>query len=373
MKKLNIVGTAIVASVIIAGCGKQEPQAENAPAVETAKADPNETMIEVCGQKLTRGQIDADVEALVAANGANIPADQLEMAKKQCAANIARNFLVQNVLAAKAAKLGFNATEADIAARKEEFMKRIANQPNAPKSFEEFLEKFPFGKDRALKEFTDGIVIDKMLKAEMEKDQTDYSAKAKEQIAEMKKRNEEAAKSEPAALAKIQGFKKLLDDPACTNVVAKFGELAEANSDCPSGKRDKGSLGAFTHGQMVPEFDKVAFSLPIGKVSEPVKTQFGYHLILVTAKTPAVEAKDGKPAEPEKVTASHILIKTDRAVDIPSEEDMVKQLKKRAEYEILPKFVEASIKEAAPKASPEYKQFLPQEENAPAPLDSEAK
>jgi len=62
-----------------------------------------------------------------------------------------------------------------------------------------------------------------------------------------------------------------------------FEEAAKQNSSCPS--KDKGGdLGAFGHGQMVPEFDEAAFALEIGVVSEPVKTQFGYHLILVTEK-----------------------------------------------------------------------------------------
>ncbi|MEM9915802.1 MAG: peptidylprolyl isomerase [Planctomycetota bacterium] len=62
---------------------------------------------------------------------------------------------------------------------------------------------------------------------------------------------------------------------------AAFADLAKEHSSCPSGKAG-GSLGQFNQGDMVPEFDAVIFSdLPIGEVSEPVKTQFGYHLIEV--------------------------------------------------------------------------------------------
>lgn len=62
---------------------------------------------------------------------------------------------------------------------------------------------------------------------------------------------------------------------------ASFADLARQHSSCPSG-RAGGSLGEFSRGQMVPEFDAVIFSdLPIGQVSDPVKTQFGYHLIEV--------------------------------------------------------------------------------------------
>ncbi|MBY0404490.1 MAG: peptidyl-prolyl cis-trans isomerase [Cyanobacteria bacterium] len=64
---------------------------------------------------------------------------------------------------------------------------------------------------------------------------------------------------------------------------ASFAEVAQRVSSCPSGKKG-GDLGYFTQGRMVAQFDKVAFELPVGEVSEPVQTQFGWHLILVTDK-----------------------------------------------------------------------------------------
>lgn len=64
---------------------------------------------------------------------------------------------------------------------------------------------------------------------------------------------------------------------------ADFGEVAKENSSCPS-SRQGGDLGTFGRGQMVPEFDEVVFSAPVGVVQGPVKTQFGYHLLEVTAR-----------------------------------------------------------------------------------------
>ena len=58
----------------------------------------------------------------------------------------------------------------------------------------------------------------------------------------------------------------------------KFGSAAREISKCPSRKKD-GSLGYFTKGMMVKEFDQVAFKLQIGEISDPVKTEFGYHII----------------------------------------------------------------------------------------------
>ena len=59
----------------------------------------------------------------------------------------------------------------------------------------------------------------------------------------------------------------------------KFGKLArEFSLDSGSAKRD-GNLGYFGRGKMVKEFEKSAFSLQTGQISEPVKTQYGYHII----------------------------------------------------------------------------------------------
>lgn len=65
---------------------------------------------------------------------------------------------------------------------------------------------------------------------------------------------------------------------------ADFAKLAETESDDTGTAPHGGDLGSFTKGRMVPQFDQVAFSQEPGKVSEPVKTQFGYHLILVESR-----------------------------------------------------------------------------------------
>ena len=63
-----------------------------------------------------------------------------------------------------------------------------------------------------------------------------------------------------------------------------FAEAAKEHSQCPSSQQG-GTLGEFSPGQMVKEFDEVVFSAEIGKVHGPVKTDFGYHLIEITSRT----------------------------------------------------------------------------------------
>ena len=65
-----------------------------------------------------------------------------------------------------------------------------------------------------------------------------------------------------------------------------FEDAAKRVSTCPSKERG-GDLGAFSRGQMVPEFENAAFDAEIGALVGPVKTQFGYHLIKVENKQEA--------------------------------------------------------------------------------------
>jgi peptidyl-prolyl cis-trans isomerase D len=80
---------------------------------------------------------------------------------------------------------------------------------------------------------------------------------------------------------------KIVTDLKKEATPANFAKLATQHSDDPGSKAKGGDLGEFQRGRMVPEFDKAAFGLKPGQISEPVKSNFGYHLILVTKKTQA--------------------------------------------------------------------------------------
>jgi parvulin-like peptidyl-prolyl isomerase len=80
------------------------------------------------------------------------------------------------------------------------------------------------------------------------------------------------------ALAKAKSVKKQLANGA------DFFEIAKKNSDDPESAARGGDIGFILQGWMPPAFEKVAFRLPVGEVSNPVKTDFGYHLIRVSEK-----------------------------------------------------------------------------------------
>ena len=85
------------------------------------------------------------------------------------------------------------------------------------------------------------------------------------------------------AVAEDQALKKI-GELAQGLTPEKFAEVAKSSSQDEASRGQGGDLGLFGRGTMVPEFEKVAFSLQPGAVSQPVRSDFGYHLILVEEK-----------------------------------------------------------------------------------------
>jgi peptidyl-prolyl cis-trans isomerase D len=86
--------------------------------------------------------------------------------------------------------------------------------------------------------------------------------------------------SEAQAQAKAEKIAKSL-------TAQNFASIANKETEDPSGKGKGGELGWFGRGRMVPEFEAAAFSTKVGQISKPVKTQFGYHIIMVEGKKDA--------------------------------------------------------------------------------------
>jgi peptidyl-prolyl cis-trans isomerase D len=84
---------------------------------------------------------------------------------------------------------------------------------------------------------------------------------------------------------------------------AEFAEVARRESADPGSRQQGGDLGTVRRGQTVPAFEETVFSIPVGQISEPVQTQFGFHLI-------QVQSREGDEAQ-----ARHILIPIERTED----------------------------------------------------------
>ena len=282
--KLGMIGAAAVAAMTVV-CWGEEKAAASVP------ADPKKVAVQVNDATLTYGELDADIDRIVAAQ--KIPAAQLDRAKKYFRDQLAQQFMMKTLLLAEAEKKGVKISDEEIKKREADLLARAAGRPNAPKAIDEMLEKHPFGKERARKEFNESLLIQKLIEQEVTGKIKVDEKKVDERFAAATSNYTATVKASAGAEDKIKSLKKQLDGLTGDALAKKFAQLAKENSDCPS-KSKGGDLGAFKRGQMVPAFDKVAFELEPMKVSEPVKTQFGWHLVMMTKKIPAAAGTAGK-------------------------------------------------------------------------------
>jgi peptidyl-prolyl cis-trans isomerase C len=124
---------------------------------------------------------------------------------------------------------------------------------------------------------------------------------------------------------------------------ADFAKLAKEKSKDP-GASDGGDLGFFTKEQMVPEFSKVAFSLEPGKISDPVKTQFGWHIIKVEEK------RNRKPPEFDQVKPQ-----IEQYVTRKAQSEYVAKLRETAKVERMDKPAAPAVPAPATPATPPAK------------------
>jgi peptidyl-prolyl cis-trans isomerase C len=110
-----------------------------------------------------------------------------------------------------------------------------------------------------------------------------------------------------------------------------FAKVAEEVTEDPSGKANGGDLGYFTKDQMVPEFSEVAFKLDKGQISDPVKTQFGWHVI-------KVEDKRTKPLP----TFDEVKPQIEQFVTRKAQAELVNSLRTAAKIERLDKPADAA-------------------------------
>jgi peptidyl-prolyl cis-trans isomerase C len=141
--------------------------------------------------------------------------------------------------------------------------------------------------------------------------------------------NEDKAKAKIKAKEKAEELLKQLKDGA------DFEELAKANSNCPSAPRG-GDLGFFPRGETTPAFEKVAFEMEIGQISDIVETEYGYHIIKVT---------DHKEAS---------ITSFEQAKD-----DIIKQLTQKKQSELADEYIE-SLKAKATIVYPPGKETAPE-------------
>jgi len=363
MKSSHLFCTAIaVALVTASGCKKQDKESAKAPTTPASATtpapvvpekpkDPNEVMASVNGTKYIRKDVDAIVSKVMASQ--NVPAEQQVEARKFFEQRVVSSMIMRALIMAEVKKADVKVTDED---RKKQ-TDRLEGMLKARKmTVEQYFKDSPLGEAEARKEFDEGIMIDKFLEGKIMNTLTVTDDEVKKVVDDVNRANAEAAETNKLLTAKNQAKReKIIDLKKKIDGGADFAVLAKENSDCPS-KEKGGDLGTFQSGQMVKPFEDAAFSQPIGQVGGIVETDFGYHLIKVTARTEAVEAKGDVPAKPATVTASHILISREREQQprpIPEVDAVKEQLKRQKSQEAIQKYIQ-ELKAGAKIATPAF-------------------
>ncbi|MGG3468437.1 peptidylprolyl isomerase [Neobacillus pocheonensis] len=221
-------------------------------------------------------------DAIATINGEAITKDQLynEMVK-QYGSDTVDQLIADKIVAAEAKKQKITISNSEL----EEQVQKLQDSYGGEEAFSQALESNNTTLKALKKDMKNYLMIKELLTPEIEITEE-----------EMKTYFEENKDSFVQA-EQVKASHILVADEKTANEVKQklangsdFAELAKAYSTDASTKDQGGELGYFSKGEMVTEFDNVAFALPVNQISDPVKTEYGYHIIKVEAKKAAIEA-----------------------------------------------------------------------------------
>ncbi len=198
------------------------------------------------------------------------------------AANYANQVMLQNLLAAEAKSKGF---KPDMEAAKKQLEEIKA--ANGAENVQKMIKTMGMTEEALMAKLAESAMIEAFFQSQVKVEEnaakkfydenpqhfTTYSASHILSIFPGAQEGKQpTAEEDKATLEKLQKAQKELAEGK------DFAEVAKAHSDCPS-KEKGGDLGTFAPGQMVPEFEEALKKMKAGEISQPVKTQFGYHII----------------------------------------------------------------------------------------------
>ena len=253
----------------------------------------------VNGKKITSADIERALRMRYGPSLDQMPAEQRANSIKQVTPRMTEELISRNLLleAAKAAKTKTNAEELKTT------LEQIKGSLPPTVKFEDYIKKMGHNEKSFEAEVAEELLInfhvqeilstvkaptDAELKKHYEENKQSFNSKESITASHILLKTDPGS-DEKVKSGKLKAIQKLREQLITAKGVG-FDKLAKEHSDCPSSARG-GDLGSFGRGQMVPAFEKAAFTQKIGDVGEVVETQFGYHLIKVTKKSTAGQRK----------------------------------------------------------------------------------
>ncbi len=233
----------------------------------------------------------AEVRTLISGTLENALQNGMEVKPEQVSGVVyqaANTLLMQSLLYKEAIAKGFKADDEKAKAQLEEIRKQIGDE-----ALKQKLQEFGKSEKEIIEDFSRTLAISTMVDAlnKIEDDAAEkfYKANARfftklraahilAKFEDTENGKEPTPEIKAKAKAKIEQVQKLLKEGK------DFAALAKEHSDCPS-KEEGGDLGEFSEGEMIPKFEEALKKMKPGEISEPVETEFGYHIIKAGEKT----------------------------------------------------------------------------------------
>ncbi len=264
---------------------------------------PDDVLVTVNGESLTRGEADAEVSYRLASMLNQIPSDQQENAFAAARKEVMEQFVYRTLVREEADRRKIEASKEE----EEKALQDIASKLPPGVTIEEVLKNSPIGEDEMREQLRLGIRVRKLFDqvsahtADVSDQEIDNFIATQGDMATMPEtvrarhiliataaEDDDAKRAEKKKKAE-EIRQKLLDG-------ADFAEMAAQYSDCPSRQRG-GDLGAFSRERMVKPFADAAFAQKVDEIGPIVETSYGFHIIQVTEHTEAGPVPRQKIAE----------------------------------------------------------------------------
>ncbi len=269
-----------------------EKKADKASKKETTKASAAGKAAVVNGTTITESELDVEAgryQQQFQLRGQNLNPEQVAALKKK----VLESLINRELLFQESKKQGIKISDNDVTAQINEVKSKLPNEMDYSAMLEKLKVsesnfKAQIGKDMAIQRLVQQEYAGKVSVTPDESKAFYDSHPDLFKTPEMVRASHILIKADQNAAQadKDKARQKLVDIEKRIKKGEEFGKVAKEVSECPSSAKE-GDLDFFAQGQMVPEFDKAAFALKPGQVSDIVQTQFGYHLIKVTDKKEA--------------------------------------------------------------------------------------
>lgn len=305
MRGKKLLATLAISAVLFAGCGLKS----------------GEAIIKVNNQNITQGQFDAEFDkqagnGIAKALGVNVKDDKNSFLYLLIKDRVVNELIVKSLLNEEIEKRGITVSNQDV----EDAVKEIIDKVGSKEQLDALLKQNGISNANFKKDLKEEVKMKKLAKELGSSTVSDTEAKKfyNENIAKFKHPDKVRAShilisvnpQEIEEVVKSDAANKNLDETAIKAKVnaeiqakeakakellseakknpTQFAKLAKENSEDTATANKGGDLGFFAAKEMVPEFSKAAFAMKPNTISDkPVKTQFGYHIIMVTDRSAA--------------------------------------------------------------------------------------